>query len=251
LADFLRNTTINVQELTLCHNDIDDECVDALLGGLLTNASLSILNLRHNRIVSGGCQSLAALLVNPNSNLEELHLGFNNIGDEGACIFANALSTNRKLKTLSLGNNNEISAEGWPCFSKVLCDTSSINNAFHSNHMLESLGDDEDMPADNMPVDVKSLLALNRRFDDKKQVAIKKILKHHQHFDMQPFFEWDLKVLPIAVKWFERAQSIENNEEVGVGRHKLGAIYQFIRAMPEVFEPAPWQREEKEEAVCS
>ena len=48
-----------------------------------------------------------------------------------------------------------------------------------------------------------------------------------------------MKVLPIAVKWFERARSVDSNDGVGVGKHKLGAIYQFIHAMPEVFEPAP------------
>ena len=109
-----------------------------------------------------------------------------------------------------------------------------MNKTFLSNHTLESLGDDEDIPAD-----VASLLALNRRFEDKKQVAIKKILKHHRHFDMQPFFEWELKVLPIAVNWFDHAQSIVNDNNAGTGKHKLGTIYQFIRAMPEFFEPTP------------
>ena len=127
----------------------------------------------------------------------------NNIGDEGALIFANALATNRKLKTL-IFTDNGITAEGWSSFSKVLCDTSSINNTFLSNHTLESLGVRQELPAD-----VRSSLALNRSSEDKKQVAIKKILKHHQHFDMQPFFEWDLKVLPIAINWFERARSID------------------------------------------
>ena len=50
---------------------------------------------------------------------------------------------------------------------------------------------------------------------------------------------WDLKVLPLALNWFERARFIDNNNEAGIDKHKLGAIYQFIRAMPEVFEPAP------------
>jgi hypothetical protein len=89
-----------------------------------------------------------------------------------------------------------------------------------------------------MPADIVSLLALNRS-DGAKQVAIKKILKHHRHFDMQPFFEWDLKVLPIAINWFERAGSIDINNEAGINKRKLEAIYQFIRAMPEVFEPSP------------
>ena len=89
-----------------------------------------------------------------------------------------------------------------------------------------------------MPADVNSLLAANRS-EDKTQVAIKKIIKHHQHFDMQPFFEWDLKVLPLAISWFERARAVHYNNEAIVSKRKLESIYQFIRAMPEVFEPAP------------
>ena len=104
------------------------------------------------------------------------------------------------------------------------------------------------MHPSRIPADVRALLALNSR-EDKKQVAIKKILKHHRHFDMQPFFEWDLKVLPIAVNWFERARSIDRNDEARIGKHKLGAIYQFIRAMPDVFEPAPAAGEKRKRSV--
>ena len=56
---------------------------------------------------------------------------------------------------------------------------------------------------------------------------------------MQPFFEWDLKVLPLAVDWFEQASFIEDADDAGLVKRKLDAIYQFIRAMPEVFEPVP------------
>ena len=88
---------------------------------------------------------------------------------------------------------------------------------------------------------VRAFLALNSSSEDKKQIATKKILKHHQHLDMRPFFELDLKMLPLVIDWFEQARSItENDDEVpGIGKQKLGAIYQFIRAMPEVFEPVP------------
>ena len=81
-------------------------------------------------------------------------------------------------------------------------------------------------------------LKLNMSSDDKRQVAMKKILRCHPHFDMQPFFEWDLKVLPHAIAWFDHARSIES-DEVGVDKRKLSAIYQFIHAMPEVFESVP------------
>ena len=90
-----------------------------------------------------------------------------------------------------------------------------------------------------MPPELRSLLALNSSSENKKQVAMEKIIKHHQHFDMQPFFEWDMKILPHAIEWFERARSIANNDDVGIDKRKLESIYQFIRAMPEVFEPAP------------
>jgi hypothetical protein len=63
--------------------------------------------------------------------------------------------------------------------------------------------------------------------------------------------EWELKVLPIAVTHFERARSIEINgggvmtrrnasprRKTSVDKHKLSVTYQFIRAMPEVFEGA-------------
>ena len=97
-------------------------------------------------------------------------------------------------------------------------------------------------------MDVRALLALNESSSDKRQVAIKKILKHHQHFDMQPFFEWDLKLLPLAIDWFERARSIvggydsddddsyEDDDEASLDKRKLDAVYQLIRAMPSSFE---------------
>jgi len=241
LADVLRHTIASeLRTLYLRDNYIDDEGVDTLVGAL-TKSRLSVLSLSNNRDITGrGWRSLAAMLEHPNSNLEKLFLFDNNVGNEGALVFANALSTNCKLKTLTLLCNG-ITAEGWSGFSNVLCDPSSINNTFLSNHTLCSFG----VVSTDLPHDVATSLTLNKTSNDKKQAAIKKILKHHQNFDMQPFFEWDLKVLPIAINWFERARSIDNNNEAGIDKHKLGAIYQFIRAMPEIFEPAPAAAGEK------
>ena len=240
LTNLLRSTTTRLEELNLCNNDIGDEGLDALVGGL-TNSRLNVLNLSSNHnITARGCQSLASFLDNPNSSLEMLVLCNNNIGDEGAHIVAISLANNRKLKTLYLSKNG-ITAEGYSSFSEILCDTTSVNSTFLSNHTLERFGD---LPSSSLPVDVRSLLKMNRGTENKKQVAMKKILNHHQHFYMQPFFEWDLKVLPHAVSWFERARSVDSNV-VGIDRHKLEAIYQFIRAMPEVFEPVPAAAGEK------
>jgi len=40
------------------------------------------------------------------------------------------------------------------------------------------------------------LLTLNCRVD-KKDIAMIKILQHHNDFDMTAFFEWEFKVLPL------------------------------------------------------
>ena len=166
-------TTTELRELDLSNNDIDDEGVDAVAGALANNSRLRILYLCGNRITVGGCQSMAALLEHPNCNLEELYLDENNIGNEGALIFANALVNNRKLKELDI-DNNDITAEGYSSFSTIL----------------------------------------------------------HRRFDMQFFFQWDLKMLPLAMNWFKQGRFIQTVDEVGVGKRKLDVIYQFVRAMP-------------------
>jgi len=241
LTNLLRNTTTNLQELNLYDNSIDDEGVETLVGALANNSRLRVLNVSHDQnITVRGCQSIASLLDNPNSKLEKLMLLGNNVGDEGALIFANALASNNKLKVLDIRvGNSGITAEGWSSFSTVLCDASNVNSTLLSNHTLERFGEAPSSSLSSLPAEIKSLLTLNKSSEDKKQVAIKKILKYHRHFDMQPFFEWELKVLPIAVSWFERARSVDSNNVVVIDRHKLEAIYQFIRATPEIFEPAP------------
>ena len=222
----------SLRTIWLDRNQMGEEQLVEIIEALSAHPQLEEVELPRMNIGRNGCTALANLLRSTATELRHFDLSGNGIDDNGALVFANALASNRKLKTLDLSSNTGITAEGYSSFSNVLCDTSSINATFLSNHTLESLGG-----APSLPFDIRCSLALNLSSEDKKQVAIKKILKQHQRFDMQPFFEWDLKVLPLAVAWFERARSIENNEEAGIiDKCKLDAIYQFIRAMPEVFE---------------
>ena len=99
---------------------------------------------------------------------------------------------------------NSITEEGSiKAFSKLLCDTTSINSTFQSNHTLSNLGRLGTSGAS------QSLLDLNLdRSNNKKEAAIIKILQHHNDFDMTPFFEWEFKVLPLVINWHEKASSI-------------------------------------------
>ena len=241
LTNLLHHTVTNLLEFKLLYSPVEgaESLVDTLTN---SNRRLRVLHLSiNNYSPANGWQGLASVLEEPNSNLEELNFQHDNLGDEEALIFANALACSCKLKSLELYQigpvENGVTSAGWSGFSKVLCDASSVNNTFLSNHTLENLGLNNEY--EDVPLDVASSLALNKSSDDKKEVAIKKILKHHQHFDMQPFFEWELKVLPIAITWFEIARSKCTNEKAGIDRRQLDAIYQYIHTMPEVFVPAP------------
>ena len=106
---------------------------------------------------------------------------------------------------------------------KLLCDTSSVNSTYLSNHTLENIT--------NLPRTAISLLVVNRRSDDKKYIAMRKILMYHSHFDMRPFFEWELKCLPVAVNWFDNVPSFPR-PRCEIEMSKLQAIYEFVRDMP-------------------
>ena len=89
---------------------------------------------------------------------------------------------------------------------------------------------------------LRNLLGLNSG-RDKRKVAMIKILRYHAHFNMEPFFEWDLKVLHIALKWFETARTIpEFSTDPNFDSKVLSVIYQFARVMPLLFVPTPPQK---------
>ena len=129
-------------------------------------------------------------------------------------------------------------------FARFLCNTSSINSIYSSNHTLEKL---KLHPVQwHWRGDLAHLLHLNRS-TNKSHVAIKKILNFHPNIDMAPFFEWntegegerDLKALPFVIAWFERAGEAvagdEGEDSYNIDKRKLSAIYQFAQAMPLLF----------------
>ena len=234
LATLLRNSVTELRDLDLGDNEIDDEGVDALIPTLKSRSHLETLILsRNGSITSKGWQHLASLLEAPNCNLTTLGLvvnwNSNVVNDEVVTALANALVNNYKLTTLGIQNysNPSITDEGWKAISELLCDTSSINSTYLSNHTLQRLG----ITSSTNPL--QHLFNLNKR-EDTKEVAMIKILQHHNDINMTPFFEWEFKVLPLIINWFEKASSIgmPSNSQLNIGPRKLSSIYQFVRGMP-------------------
>ena len=154
----------------------------------------------------------------------------------------NSLSKNSLLCHLYLGGNPtaEFDFRTVDALSRVLCNTSSINDIYTSNHTLEVL------KLRHSHVEIDLLLDLNND-TTKSHDAMKKILKHHPKIDMEPLFDWDaeegeqnLKALPHVVAWFDKARVAvaDDDESYNLGEKKLSAIFQFAKAMPLLFVPA-------------
>lgn len=137
-------------------------------------------------------------------------------------------------------------------YNKTLCDTSSINSTYASNHVISSLPHRSKWSEDQR---VAGLLALNSFFSHaptSEQLRARrslKILHYHSRLDMKPFLQWGEKILrflPLFVDWFNMAcyytyllaqSRLEGDErhilyedDINIlERKKLDGIYQFMR----------------------
>eukprot|EP00984_Skeletonema_dohrnii_P036401 scaffold37330_cov144-Skeletonema_dohrnii-CCMP3373.AAC.1 len=253
LSDWLQIAALNLHELHLRQCDINDEGLQALAG---TVNRCKDLDLSGNRsITASGLRYLSTSLRSVNCCLEYLYLGWMDIVNGGAEVLARGLVGNKVLRRLHLrvdGQEHlEISPAGLNAFSTALCDTSTINNTYLSNHTIQQLyywdwdQDDYDN-ADFIDESVVLYLGLNKEHPE--HAARCKILMNHPNLNMTPLLQWELKFLPLAVGWFEKAQPcttlsildintrlrrriLEESEQAFQSR-VLTALFQFVRGMP-------------------
>jgi hypothetical protein len=146
------------------------------------------------------------VLRNPNSALENLHLGYS-VNDQTILSFADALSTNGRLTKLRMHQflgNTPVTHLGHDAFCHMLCNKSSIMTTFLSNHILRTISEDYDEQF--LPEDLVSLLKLNRE-NNASQASRLKIIQTHfsgSEINMQPFMDLDLSVKPLAIAWMVR-----------------------------------------------
>jgi len=228
---------------------------------------LEELNLDSNTLRHVGCEIIAPLLEDPNTKLQCLILRATCTDREGVKVLLNSLANNRKLERLILdncvtnwtGNENRIDPnEISPYLFQLLCNTSSLNSIYSSNHTMNDLSLARHWSRNRVSSELESLLKLNKN-TNKGHVAIMKILQYHPNVltdssDVEPFFadwisddEQTLKGLPYVVDWFDRAkEAVVASSSKGassafdIGKRKLTAIYQFARAMPSMFDSNKW-----------
>jgi len=224
---------------------------------------LAVLDLDGNDVGStGGCDVVAGLLRDPACALRVLRLGRNGIDGAGASILASSLAGNVDLEELHLGGNPGMSsAVGIGAFSRLLCDVSTVNATYLSNHTLSVLGM---MVPPSAPPEFRRLeeyLRLNgttttspdlaatapgnspgggRRRRRRSDVGTRKVLRYHPCLDVGPLLEYDLKLLPRVVDWFDGAAAAartatgggDDDEYNDVVLRKQTALFQFVRDLP-------------------
>ena len=238
LSTLLHYTATNLRTLCLDGNNINDEGIEQFLDAIFNGNMLEKLYLSSNRTITiNGWKRVSTLLKTPDSKLNTLYIDHNNLGDDGAMLFANALTNNTTLKTLSLQYCG-ITREGWAPFLKLLCDKSSVNKTYSSNHTLKNIISLRGRS--NMLTGIVKLVALSLATNDseeKRQIAITKILQNHSHFDVEPFFEWEFKVLPLVIKWFTNARTDIFEDEINnkIDKMQLSTVYDFIKEFPMLY----------------
>eukprot|EP00984_Skeletonema_dohrnii_P001637 scaffold526_cov71-Skeletonema_dohrnii-CCMP3373.AAC.1 len=142
LGAIIRVAAMHLEQVFHSDDNLDDEDLQTLVAALTNATTLRLLHLSRNRsITAAGLRALSQLFSSA-CPLETLFLEKINIGDEGAEALADGLRGNTTLRHLVLTPNLAgITNTGWAAFSRLLCDTSSINNTYRSNHTLEHIGD--------------------------------------------------------------------------------------------------------------
>ena len=242
IASTLRGCT-NLTNVKLSNNDITDEQLLPIIEAIKGRPLLERLELCKNRIGDDGSQALATLLEDQNCNLQCLDLTGNIITNKGVQLVADSLVSNTKLKALYLKKNPAYYVQA--IFSNLLCDKSSINSTYKSNHTLIDL-EIRDLVRRTGGY-LHSLLQMNEG-TDKSRVALDKILKYHPNMNATSVFEWDeegkrtLKSLPHVIDWFKRARDASFHRGRDIDTRKLSVIFQFALAMPTLFVPIPHGR---------
>ncbi|KAK1733971.1 leucine-rich repeat protein [Skeletonema marinoi] len=226
--------TSNLTILDLDNNPIDDQGLQELVAGI-TNAKLEELWLSGTLITGAGLRSLSTYLQSESCCLRTLDLTRVDFGDEGAMVLADGLRGNKSLNSLYFDpDDSGITDDGWAAFSKLLCDPTSINSTYLSNHKIKRIGEPVML---RTPLNIRRYLGLNEHLG-RRHAAMKKILKSHPDLEMEPFFQLKLKLLPVVVNWFRSARSRwandlgESIQRGSLPSRELSALYKFVRGMP-------------------
>ena len=267
LSSALAHPKCSVQDLSICYtSSISDGVLFCLALALESSKSLRCLNIdnvTYSSTTSAGWDFFATCLKHPNCALDTLYIEECNIDANGAAAIVSALSGNKRLTELHIIKNNQLKGKDWSDLSIVLCDKTSIENTFSSNHTLLEVdsinwwtyydsGDESDSDSDSgrdedvgnwkevvssdsyiaTMKEIEVSLGMNQK-KNKAEVARHKILKHHflrGEIHVGVFASMAETALPNAIEWIGRSNdpTLHNLE--------LTVMYNFVQSFPELFD---------------
>ena len=230
------NTSLVTLSLMCGETDVSigDDGLKALAAGLSRNSHLKKLSLSGNTaITSVGLRSLKQYFQSPSCALGTFTLCAINIGDEGAYALADALGQNKSVKSLRFGERG-ITTKGMKAFLKLICDSSSPNRIYLSNHTLRDISGLRytRARASSIRTSILGWLKMNKDCQTPNLAAKAKIMHVFPDLDMVPLFQWKLKFLPLVKSWFENTTSSNDEFAANIHNRELSAVYQFVRGLP-------------------
>jgi len=206
------NTSLKELNLNGC-GGVTSTCWASLSNAIKNNPALPLkrLHISNSALRDEVAVSIASILIG-NKSLKELTLGGNwDLRDEVLIELSNALANNKSLTTLDLGDIHvtterriiDDQSAGIKALSCILCNSSSIDATFRSNHTLQIVSMDviNDNYRSAVVPQLADMLQLNGN-NDKFEVSRQKILRCHFHeYDTQEFVDMELEVLPHALAW--------------------------------------------------
>lgn len=214
------------------HSRIGVDCITILKNALNRHNTLLLLVLRIE-LSEAGWEIFLSVLSHPQCSIQTLEIEARRFN---VIHLARALAANNSLRHLCItcDRSPEVTIECWDILSRALCDVSSIERTWSSNHMLHKLVVSEVISANHelfddkpIPSVTSSLLEMNKN-ENKAEVARQKILTYHFSEEgkkaIHVFAHMPVTTIPVAIAW------------IGRDRIEFTLMYDVVRAVPALFE---------------
>ncbi len=167
----------SVRNLNMQSNIISDVGAIKIADALAVNSSLNILNMSRNRSITAlGWVAFFNRLLGSTCSLNDLHIGWNEIDDQGAASLVNILASMSTLRYLELNPCDLITTNGWTVFAGALQTGSKVKTldlgGSHFND--EAIISFATMLANN--TSLSKLKIGGRQFSDRIWVAFSRVL---------------------------------------------------------------------------
>jgi hypothetical protein len=147
-----------------------------------------------------GCLEVAKVLKNRKQTLKKVILRFYKIDDEVIQSLAEALKGNDVLDSLFLNDNADITSVGWDYIAEAVCNTSSIEATYLSNHTLKRVG--------KISANLTRVLDINSTSASPTVAGRRKVVLLHfggddekAQFNLDPIIDLDIRLMPKVLAW--------------------------------------------------